>query len=757
METTLFQFIESLKKSGLLSSDEVESFLSEAVFKPSPGGEGGRGPGEGKGFHAVAGEKTRTSPHPRPLSPRRGEFSNSFSDFTPPPHEAQPPQQAQPTAREFAQRLLQAEKLTPYQATAIYQGKLGNLFLGNYEILNRIGQGGMGAVFKARHRVMKRVVAVKVLPRKLLTDRGAVKRFRREIRAAAKLDHPNIVAAFDADEADGTHFLVMEYVDGSDLDQYVKQNGPLSIRDAIDCSVQAARGLEHAHGTGIIHRDVKPSNLLIDTAGTVKVLDMGLVRATSSEVTDDSLAQSSITMTGSVMGTVDFMAPEQGMDSKLVDGRADVYSLGYTLYYLLTGQKPFGGDSPMQKLMAHHREPIPSLRDRRPDVPQRLEAMYRKMVAKDPNERHPSMTAVIDALHLLETEPRTDDAPALSVAPAKDDALEDFQRFLDGLDVESTPTVILPSNEDLAAPSETGTATTKPVQKFGRWFEGHPLRVIAPLLLMLVPLLIWMPSGGGWSPPEGADGQVKAKTFPEGDVPKRAARRTVPTKDGAPQESGDYALSFDGQDDYVEIPTLELDPSKPLTIECWFANRGADDAVKQRAVLSNSYWKHAGGLSISLWPSSDTILFYVKDDDEKHAAKAGLVDRNWHHAALVWGGTKLSGYLDGERVESKQQREDHTAILEGFHSTLIGAEPDGATRRNHWQGLIDEVRISRTARYTEDFTPPKRFETDKNTLALYHFDEVQGAKLTDSSGNNHHGTIHGATWVRLQDGRQQSE
>jgi serine/threonine protein kinase len=301
-------------------------------------------------------------------------------------------------AERLAKDLIRAKKLTAFQAQAALQGKAKNLLLGNYLILEKLGQGGMGMVLKARHKRMDRVVALKILSAKALQSPDAIKRFQREVQAAARLHHPNIVTAFDADEALGTHFLVMEYVEGKNLAHLVREKGPLSVQQAVECLLQAARGLEYAHGKGIVHRDIKPANLLLGAEGEVKILDMGLARLEGVATGDSEL-----TGTGQIMGTVDFMAPEQAVNTKDADQRADIYSLGITLWFLLTGRMAYGGDTLMAKLIAHREQPIPSLLPILAGGPSRpvgaaagrVNDVFQKMVAKRPQDRYPSMTHLI--------------------------------------------------------------------------------------------------------------------------------------------------------------------------------------------------------------------------------------------------------------------------------------------------------------------------------------------------------------------------
>ncbi len=303
-----------------------------------------------------------------------------------------PPKAFPKDTQELARQLVQSKHLTKFQAQEIYAGRAKSLILGNYTILDKIGAGGMGQVFKAEHRRMHRLVAIKMLPAATMKDAAAVARFQREVEAAAKLRHPNIVATDDADEAGGVHFLVMEYVEGADLSALVKKSGPLPVAKAVNYILQAARGLEFAHGEGVVHRDIKPANLLVDKKGTVKILDMGLARIDGA---GDTATQAELTGTGAVLGTVDYMAPEQALSTKHVDGRADIYSMGCTLHYLLTAHAAYDGDTLMAKLLAHREQPIPSLGA---EVPDEVQAVFEKMVAKKVQDRYQTMSEVVAAL-----------------------------------------------------------------------------------------------------------------------------------------------------------------------------------------------------------------------------------------------------------------------------------------------------------------------------------------------------------------------
>ena len=272
--------------------------------------------------------------------------------------------------------------------------------LGNCEVLEEIGRGGMGRVYKARHLHLGSLVAVKVLAPHAANSPEALARFRREARSVARLRHPNIVIAHDADEERGTPFLVLEYVEGVDLASLVKRDGPRPVAEALDYVIQAAEGFEYAHSQGMVHRDIKPSNLLVDSAKKIKILDLGLA-AFNCTVTDQSTNWTDLTGRNVVMGTVDYMSPEQGVDARQADHRSDIYGLGCTLYFLLTGKRMFSGRTFMERLLGHRERPIPSICSLREDVPRELERVFFRMVAKKPADRFQSMSEVAASLQSI--------------------------------------------------------------------------------------------------------------------------------------------------------------------------------------------------------------------------------------------------------------------------------------------------------------------------------------------------------------------
>jgi eukaryotic-like serine/threonine-protein kinase len=272
---------------------------------------------------------------------------------------------------------------------------IGELVAGRYEIQKLLGSGGMSSVFLARDRQLERPVALKVLHEHFSHDPEYIERFRREARAIAKLSHPNVVTIIDRGEFEGRQYIVFEYVEGDNLKQLVAGGGPLPVEQALALAHQVARGLAFAHEHGIVHRDVKPHNVLVDQEGVAKVTDFGIARSLELE--------EGITETGTLLGTSDYISPEQAGGQR-VDERTDQYSLGVLLYELLTGEVPFKGKSSMAVAMRHLRDPVPSVRERRPDVSPRVDDLVRRAMAKDPGKRFPSTEALVEALEACRLE-----------------------------------------------------------------------------------------------------------------------------------------------------------------------------------------------------------------------------------------------------------------------------------------------------------------------------------------------------------------
>lgn len=279
-----------------------------------------------------------------------------------------------------------------------------------YEVLRELGRGGMGVVYLAKHRLMGRTVALKVINPRLLQNQMAIERFRHEVQAAARLNHRNIVTAFDAEQAGESHFLVMEYVDGTDLATIVAGQGRLPVMYACNYLLQAALGLQHAHEQGMVHRDVKPHNLMRTACGTIKIMDFGLARLANP---GDSETPHGLTAEGVTLGTPDYIAPEQARDARRADIRSDIYSLGCTLYYLLTANVPFPAGTAVDKVIAHvTADPMP-IQQLRSDIPTQLTAILGRMMARDPDDRFQTPVEVARALMPFSLPENGETPPAL--------------------------------------------------------------------------------------------------------------------------------------------------------------------------------------------------------------------------------------------------------------------------------------------------------------------------------------------------------
>ncbi len=749
--------------------------------------------------------------------------------------------------------------------------------VGGYELLVKLGQGGMGTVYKARHTKLDRIVALKVLPADRMQNAEAVRRFDREMKAVGKLSHPNIVAAHDAGEIDGRHFLVMELVDGVDLSTLLRRLGPASgaildrsrcepggkrgqpirsieidppadagglpshtinvasdpasaacmtVADACELIRQAAVGLQYANSKGMVHRDIKPSNLMLarseHSGPQVKILDMGLA------LLDDQTQQRDLTTTGQLMGTLDYMAPEQGTDSHSVDIRADIYSLGATLFKLLAGRTPFSSDkynTPLKLMMAKASQDAPSLADVRDDLPDELVAIVDRMLARDPAARFATpaevaaalapfaeganLAALLDCATTKDTQSIEDQSAAathesLKCGSAETAATVDMQPSIPdkvsggrepaGFSHEQTP------------PHQPADAGRSPVSAPMLTRRNRTVAIAAGLagaaaLLLGVILTLKTPHGtvqvrlgegvsaddvqleviqGGrlhvidkhnnWQI-DLQDGQWNVR-LKKGDDRFTVDRQTVTVhrrgkelvtvtlRDQpdatsaedeqvrpAPPAGQSFALQFIGdrlgmrlrRDDHVTIPSLTYDTSHPLTIEAFVepeSSGTAIECVEGEANVVASLRRAGGSSSGYYWTGthvSDRGSATVSSQEQLGVDARPGVRRS--HVALVWDGQELRIYVNGKFGGRSACKPPLLAPKGRF---VIGT---------NLQGQIDEVRISKTPRYDGDFEPADRFAADEQTLAVYHFEEGQGERLIDSSGNNHHGNIVGAVWV----------
>ena len=370
--------------------------------------------------------------------------------------------------REFADELVQDGILTYFQSEQFLLGKWRGFTIGKFKLLERVGVGGMGQVFLCEHMFMRRRVAVKVLPPAKAEQPAALGRFYREARAAGSLDHPNIVRTHDIDQDGNLHFIVMDYVDGPNLLDVVKKFGPLDLRRAVSYISQVAVGLDYAFRNKLIHRDIKPGNVLIDRKGVARLLDMGLAR-----FLNDHTDQLTIKYDDKiVLGTADYVAPEQVANSHSVDIRADIYGLGGTFYFLLAGHPPFPTGTVSQKLLWHRTKDPTPIRQIRPEVPEGLAVIIGKMMAKDPKARYQTPAQIAADLRAFASEsvplPAVDEMPRLSpvamegMSPEEEDASEAV--------AETTLDTVATRNAHAESQAKTATAavmTPPTVRPFG--------------------------------------------------------------------------------------------------------------------------------------------------------------------------------------------------------------------------------------------------------------------------------------------------
>jgi eukaryotic-like serine/threonine-protein kinase len=446
--------------------------------------------------------------------------------------------------KQVAQLFLKDGLLTRFHAAHLLSGKHRGFILGQYKILQQIGAGGMGVIFLGEHVGMGRKVAIKVLPASRAADRESLERFYREARVVAALDHPNIVRAYDANKSGSdVHFLVMEYIEGESLEERVRRKGPLPPQEAASFISQAAAGLQHAHEKGLVHRDIKPHNLLLDKNGIIKVLDMGLARFFDDP--NDALTRE--LADGAVIGTADYISPEQAVDSHDVDIRADIYSLGCTFYFFLVGSPPFGDSSVTQKLLAHHMKDPTAIHLLRPEVPEEMSAVIARMMAKHPDDRYQSPADVIAAVAPW-TNPRY--VPAPSTTHIRSSATP-TPVSRSNLAVPLSKTMRLPP----ATPKSGSSSGVKSAVKSGvRSGAKSAVRPVdtgrRPVWLPWAGLgLIVMAGVGIWLATRGSH---SSSTQPKFNIP--VVRKAEPPKQTAPEAIRTFTGHTDGVENVAFLP-----------------------------------------------------------------------------------------------------------------------------------------------------------------------------------------------------------
>ncbi len=568
--------------------------------------------------------------------------------------------------------------------------------IGDYRIESCIGQGGMGQVYRARHEIMQREVAIKVLLDRSGSDELAQRRFAREVRSIAKLSHPNVVTAFDARESDGMLCLVTEWIDGKNLSQLVKSNGPLEVAKAINYAIQAAKGLHCAHEMGFIHRDVKPSNLLLDSAGNVKVLDLGLAKLRmgldANEVSRDQFngdeEGDTITQTDHIVGTAHFLSPEQARSPTQVDVRSDVYSLGCTLFYCLTGRPPYVGDTPFGTMLSHVNSATPTVCETSTSnvIPHQVSEFVAEMMAKQPADRPESMSDVIEKLTSLENDLANGGARVggrLAKSPIKNTS------------TQNTSTQSRHANTRQPAP---------------KWVVGIGLAICFTLL-------------ASW-PLIGAFISQQQSTA---DKPDSAS------------------VVFDGLSAYASVRDFDVPINGPAMIEALVT----PDRCPAPANVAT--WTGEKILVLFVAPHRRWgIALRHNGKSQLHIANESFVDREACLVAALWDGQQAKLFVDGERVTTTQSTYPLTASETAlcFGGVTNGLLPmDQGTR--YFRGRIHKLRFSnapipKPAKRTSELT------LNDSCVALFDLEEGNGNQVFGSGQSHWTADLHGASWSVLR-------
>ncbi len=562
--------------------------------------------------------------------------------------------------------------------------------LGHYEVLQVLGKGGFGIVFRAFDNVLQRVVAVKVMAPQIATLSPARKRFLREARSSAAVRHENVVQVYEVGEQP-LPYLVMEFIPSETLQQRLNRSGPLDVPEMLRIGRQVAEGLAAAHACDLIHRDIKPGNILLE-GGTqrVKITDFGLARAA-----DDA----SISQSGVIAGTPMFMAPEQALGQP-IDQRADLFSLGSVLYLMVSGRPPFRAPSVLAVLKRVAEEPARPIPEIIPETPAWVCDIIAKLHAKNPDERFQSAREVADLLADCE---------------AKLKAKQEVKNVL-----PASPSAVKPAGR--------------------KW-------VAAAVVLLLPVIALAVIEFAGVT-------HLLRKQQPNVVVTPKIDPKVDPN---TPLATGRFALAFDGENSVVKIPSLKILEDHALTVEAWTVLEQPANQSKSCDLLGNAGFRGGFTLYVPLplhGGDGNKLAFMTRlTTPDKHviAWEKQPVPRNQliHVAGVYDGNAEIRFYVHGQ-LQSRRPAQDIKLSPTSF---LLGNNRAGD---GGFLGRMNEVRISKVARYDADFTPDKRWAPDANTLALYRFDEGEGTILKDSSGNGHDGEIVGAKWVKADPKKAES-
>jgi serine/threonine protein kinase len=686
--------------------------------------------------------------------------------------------------------------------------------LGNYRVLEVLGIGGMGVVFRAEDLQLKRQVALKVMKPEVAANHDAKQRFLTEAQATAAIEHDHIVTIHQVGEDAGVPFIAMRYLKGESLQSRLKREKKLPPEDVVRIGRQIASGLAAAHQRGLIHRDIKPDNIRLEAnTGRVKIVDFGLVRNTAADV--------ELTQTGVVMGTPKYMSPEQA-EGRPVDHRSDLFSLGSVLYNLASGNAPFEAENVNATLVAVARDPAVPIQDVNPELDPCLCELVMQLLEKDREQRPPSAEEVAGRLEdIQENVASTAKSPESTVAysggrsegesagggndrnalqrgfsgEAADtswngimktvvilaiilglsslvylaissnfkietphgtlviqidsdkyvtsvqrkivtikniETNEEFKIALDGK--ETTKGDLEPGSYKFALETDSGLKTL--TDRFEISQDGKTVVQVSAAPAMI-----------------GDAQDVASNENPRQSAKSASGKQNAETADSRGEN---WALEFDGKDDHVVVSDFDLTSKKPLTIELLLTANSLP--TRTRTIIETGYFLNL--YSLSRIYGAQMILQERKSVDRKSKVAPALYVKR--HVAGVFDGSTLQLFVDGVRQDNDLvwwTGEKEVKIAEpidpvetnSLSRVIIGGSGPEYPTPKFFHGIIDEVRISNVARYTKDYTPEKRFSKDEHTLALYHFDEGVGDVSKDSSGNNHHGKIIGAKWVRVDD------